>query len=148
MADNPEIILAGVADVASSLGMSMANTGSVGDPSAVLRQGQIALVVAGPSGVWEGWSKEDVRKHLSSRVRRSMADLKRAEVIPGGVEPGDEERFNLLVPSPQDILVVFAGGPEGSVCAVIPSWGPKVASTAVTKAIRRPVQSIGETPKY
>ncbi len=138
MADRPQIILAGVADVASSLGTSMANTGSVGDPAAVVRQGQIALVVAGPSNVWEGWSKEDVGRHLSSRIRRSVADLKRVEVIPGGVEPGDEERFVPLVPSPEDILVVSGGGQEGPSCAVIPSWGPKVASTAVTKAVKRP----------
>ena len=40
------------------------------------------------------------------------------------------------VPSPEDILVVFAGGAEASTCAVIPSWGPKVGSTAVTRAVR------------
>ena len=138
MASRPEAILAGVADVASSLGTSMANAGSVGDTSTVVRQGQIAVVVAGTSDVWDGWSKEDVRQHLFQKVRRSVADLKRAEVIQGGVEPGDEARFIPLVPSPDDILVVFAGGPEGPVCALIPSWGPKVSSTAVTKAIRLP----------
>ena len=136
MSGRPEVILSGVADVASSLGTSMATSGSVGDTSAVLRQGQIALVVAGTCDVWEGWSKEDVRQYLCPRVRRSVGDLKRVEVIPGGVEPGDEERFISLVSSPEDILVVFAGGQEGSLCAVIPSWGPKVASTAVTKAIK------------
>ncbi len=138
MAAKPEIILTGVADVASSLGTSMANTGSVGDTSAILRQGQIAVIVAGTSDVWEGWSKEDVRQYLFPRVRRSVADLKRVEVIPGEVEPGDAERFISLVPSPDDILAVFGGGPENPVCALIPSWGPKVSSTAVTRAIRLP----------
>ena len=38
-------------------------------------------------------------------------DLKRVEVIPGGVEPGDEERFISLVSSPEDILVVFRRWP-------------------------------------
>ena len=135
MAAKPEIILTGVADAASSLGTSMANDGSVGDTSAMVRQGQIALVVAGTSAVWKGWSKEDLRRYLFSKVRRSVADLKRVEVIPGEVEPEDDQRFVPLVPSPDDILVVFAGGPEGSVCALIPSWGPKVASTAVTKVV-------------
>ena len=138
MASKPEIILTGVADVASSLGTSMANSGSVGDTSSVVRQGQIALVVAGTSAIWEGWSKEDLRQYLFSKVRRSVADLKRVEVISGDVEPGDEERFVPLVPSPDDILAVCAGGPEGPVSALIPSWGPKVSSTAVTKAIRPP----------
>ena len=136
MAAKPEIILAGVADVASSLGTSLSNTGSVGDTSTIVRQGQIALVVAGTSDVWEGWSKEDLRQYLFPRVRRSLADLKRVEVVHGDLEPGDEERHIPMIPAPDDILVVSAGGPEGPVCALIPSWGPKVASTAVTRAIR------------
>ena len=137
-ASKPEAILTCVADVASSLGTSMANTGSVGDTSAILRQGQIAMVVAGTSDVWDGWSKEDVRQYLQPRVRRSVADLKRVEVIEGDVEPGDAERFIPLVPSADDILVVFGGGQEGPTTALIPSWGAKVSSTAVTKAIRLP----------
>ena len=136
MASKPEIILVGVADVASSLGSSLANSGSVGDTSAMLRQGQIVLVAAGTSDVWEGWSKADVRQYVASRVRRSMAELKRVEVIKGDVKPGDDERFIPLVASPDDILVVAAGGPEVPLCALIPSWGPNVSSTAVTKAVR------------
>ena len=138
MADRPEIILTGVADAASSLGTSLANAGSVGDTSTMVRQGQIALVVAGTSNVWDGWSKKDVREYLCPRVRRSVADLKRVKMISGDVEPGDEERFVPLVPTPDDIMVVFGGGPEGPVCALIPSWGPNVSSTAVTKAVRSP----------
>ena len=138
MALKPEIILAGVADGASCLGTSMANTGSVGDTSAILRQGQIALVVAGTSDVWDGWSKKDLRQFLLPRLRRTVADLKRVEVIRGDVEPEDEERFVQLVASPDDVFVVFAGGPEMTICALIPSWGPKVSSTAVTRVIREP----------
>ena len=138
MVPPPEVILDGVADVASSLGTSMANSGSVGDTSAILRQGEIAVVVAGTSDVWQGWSKEDLRQHLFMRVRRSVGDLKRARMMEGGLEHGDDESFLPLVPSPNDILVVFGGGSEGPTCAVIPSWGPKVSSTAVTKAIAQP----------
>ena len=137
-APEPEIILSAVADAASSLGTSMANIGSVGDTAAVVRQGEIAVVVAGTSEVWEGWSKGDVRRHLFGRVRRSVADLKQAKMMEGVQEPGDEERFIGLVPSPDDILVVFGGGPENPVCAVVPSWGPKVSSTAVTRAVALP----------
>lgn len=132
----PEIVLTGVADVASSLGTSMANSGSVGDTSVGVRQGQIALVVAGTKDVWEGWSKAQARQFLHDRIRRSVADLKRVNVIEGELEPGDEERYVPLIPAPEDILLVFAGGPEGPVSALIPSWGPKVGSTAVTKAVR------------
>ena len=136
MAATPETMLAGAADVASSLGTSMANSGSVGDTSAMVRQGEIGLVVAGASDVWEGWSKADVRDYMHPLVRRSLADLRGAKAVPGEVEPGDDRRYVSLVPSPEDILVVFAGGAEANTCAVIPSWGPKVGSTAVTKAVR------------
>jgi hypothetical protein len=138
MAAIPEIILEGVADVASSLGSSLSNSGSVADTTVPVRQGQIALVVAGTRDVWEGWSKDDVRRYLRPRVRRSVADLKRVLVIKGDPEPGDDTRYIQLVPDPEDILVVFGGGAEGPVSALIPSWGPKVSSTAVTKAVRPP----------
>ena len=42
------------------------------------------------------------------------------------------------VAEPEDILVVFAGGEERTMCAVMPSWGPKVASTSVVRAIAVP----------
>ena len=135
MAAAPEVMLEGAADVASSLGTSMANSGSVGDTAALVRQGQIGLVIAGTSDLWQGWSKADVREYLHPRVRRSLADLRRVKVVAGEVESGDEARYVSLVPSPEDILVVFAGGVEANACAVIPSWGPKVASTAVTRAV-------------
>ena len=134
----PELIVAGAADVASSLGTNMATGGSVGDISAMVRQGQIALVMAGTSDVWDGWSKADVRAELHPKIRRSVADLKYVRVLEGDPEPGDESRFVSLIPTPEDILVVFAGGPENSMCGIIPSWGPKVASTAVTKTIKTP----------
>ena len=138
MEAKPELILAGVADMASSLGASLTQRAPIGSSSSILRQGQIVLVVSGPSDVWQGWSKEDVRQYLFPMARRSVADLKRAEVLDGEVEPGDQGRFLPLIPSPDDILVVFAGGAEGPFCAYIPSWGPPSVSAAVTKAIKSP----------
>ena len=61
--------------------------------------------------------------------------MKNAWVLPEPVEPGDDGRFLSLVPEPEDILLVFAGGVEANMSSVIPSWGPKVGSTAVTKAV-------------
>ena len=132
---HPEAILHALADAASSLGTSMSTSGSVGDPAAGLRQGQIAVTIAGNSALWQEWTKSQVRDYLHHRIRRSMADLKRAQVLPGSVESGDEEAFLSLIPEPDDILLVFAGGEESNMSSVIPSWGPKVASTAVTKEI-------------
>tara|TARA_B100000315_G_scaffold256224_1_gene301643 strand:- start:1094 stop:2152 length:1059 start_codon:yes stop_codon:yes gene_type:complete len=132
----PEAILHAVADVASTLGTSMSTSGSVGDRSVGVRQGEIAVTIAGNSAIWRDWTKEQVRNHLHDRIRRSVADLKNAGVLPQPVEPGDGERFLPLVPEPEDILLLFAGGEESNMSSVIPSWGPKVGSTAVTKEVR------------
>ena len=136
----PDAILHAIADAASSLGTSMSTSGSVGDPSARLRQGQVAVTIAGASSLWTDWSKDQVKAYLHTRIKRSVADLKRAQVLPqspeGTPDAGDEETYVSLVPEPDDILLVFAGGEESNMSSVIPSWGPKVASTAVTKEIR------------
>lgn len=133
----PEAILYAIADVASSLGTSLSTAGSVGDPEQGIRQGEIVVTIAGSSGLWQDWSKAEVRNYLHARIRRSVADLKGAQVLAGAVEPGDGERFLSLIPAAEDILVVFAGGEESNMSSVIPSWGPKVASAAVTREIRR-----------
>lgn len=133
----PEAILYAIADVASSLGTSLSTAGSVGDPEQGIRQGEIVVTIAGSSSLWQDWSKAEVRNYLHARIRRSVADLKGAQVLAGAVEPGDAERFLSLIPAAEDILVVFAGGEESNMSSVIPSWGPKVASAAVTREIRR-----------
>ncbi|MCH7625847.1 MAG: hypothetical protein IIC83_07980 [Chloroflexi bacterium] len=134
----PENIVFTVADVASSLGTSMSTVGSTSDDSAVVRQGEIAIVVSGQSNVWDGWSKDDFKRALLPRLKRSMADLKRAGEVREELSPGDEETYLQLVAGIEDIIVVFAGGEERTTCAVIPSWGPRVSSSSVSKAIRVP----------
>ena len=131
----PDSIIDTVADVTSSLGTSMSTVGSTGDTSSVVRQGEVAVVVSGDSSVWDGWSKDDFRRALHPKLKRSLADLKRVEQVQADPEPGDEDRYLSLVPEPEDILLVFAGGQENTLCAVMPCWGPKVASTAVTKPV-------------
>lgn len=133
----PTNVLDCAADVASTLGSSLSTSDSVGDMSIPVRQGQVAIVIAGASSFWEGWSKLDVRAYLFRRIRRSLADLKRANVIPGTVEPDDADHYVPFVPTPDDILVIAGGAPDatGYRCAVILSELPKVASMAVTKPI-------------
>ena len=133
---NPEAILHSIADAASALGTSMATTGSVGDRDAELRQGEIGITIAGKADLWRDWTKDRVREHLHARIGRSAADLKRAGVLNGDLEPGDEDRFMPLLADPKDILLVFAGGEESNASSVIPSWGPNVSSTSVSKEVK------------
>ena len=135
---HPEAILHAIADAASSLGTSMSTSGSVGDPAAGLRQGQVAVTIAGNSSLWQDWTKAQVKDYLHRRIRRSVADLKEAQVLPGPTQPGDGQDFLSLIPEPDDILLVFAGGEESNMSSAIPSWGPKVASTAVTMEVLQP----------
>jgi hypothetical protein len=79
-----------------------------------------------------GWSKSDVRRYLAEHARRTVADLKRGGGLAGEVAPGDERHYIPVVEQPDDIMIIAAGGDEGALSAVIPSWGPKVSSTAVT----------------
>ena len=58
--NRPETMLYSTADVISSLGTSMSSVGSVGDTSSVVRQGEVVVVFAGTSDVWEDWTKDDV----------------------------------------------------------------------------------------
>ena len=131
----PEAILHAIADAASSLGTSLSTSGSVGERGPGVRQGQIAVTIAGNSGLWQDWSKDRVRQFLHPRIQRSVADLKEASVFSGPPEAGDSGQFVSLVPEEEDILLIFAGGEESNMSSVIPSWGPKVASTAVTREI-------------
>ena len=133
---HPEPIMMAIADVASSLGSNMSTSGSVGDTGIGVRQGQIVVTIAGNSNLWKDWTKSQIKEYLFNRTQRSVADLKAAMVLKGDPEPSDSQIMIPLIPEPDDILLVFAGGEESNMSSVIPSWGPKVGSTAVTKLIR------------
>ena len=131
----PVPILTAIADTASSLGTNMSTSGSVGETGTGVRQGEIVVTIAGNAGLWADWSKDQVRDFIFQRARRSVAELKQAQVLAGDVEPGDESTPVSLIPDQSDILLLFAGGEEANMSSIIPSWGPKVGSTAVTRVI-------------
>ena len=133
---HPEPIMMAIADVASSLGSNMSTSGSVGDTGIGVRQGQIVVTIAGNSNLLKDWTKSQIKEYLFNRTQRSVADLKAAMVLKGDLEPSDGQIMIPLIPEPDDILLIFAGGEESNMSSVIPSWGPKVGSTAVTKLIR------------
>jgi hypothetical protein len=131
----PEGILTTIADVMSSLGTSLTTSGSVANSASGTRQGEMVVVIAGEHMQTisrHGWSKRDIRAYLSEHARRTVADLKRGGGLPGPVEPGDEHEYVAVLEGADDLMIVAAGGNEGTISAVIPSWGPKVSSTAVT----------------
>ncbi len=105
------------------------------------------LLVIGPEHARtiadEGWSKQDIKQFLFDTIRRSSREL-----LPGpdGAE-GTRHRFDQSArapdelvpkfPSPEEIIVVVAGGTAGRFSVAIPGWlGGKHGSQPVTKPIR------------
>ena len=70
-----------------------------------------------------GWSREDVQRYCFEHSRASVAELKRANLMPGAVTPDDERKTSTLVETPQDFLVLSAGGRAGVQSAFVPGWG-------------------------
>jgi hypothetical protein len=80
-----------------------------------------------------GWSKKDMREyvHEAARVtRREWRTVGKAAVA----GRKDEDRVYTALRSPDDLLVIAAGGPAGGFGAIVPPWyGSK--SLAVTTRI-------------
>jgi hypothetical protein len=90
----------------------------------------------------EGWSKADVRRCLHETVRRPAREL-----VPGpdgaetgrlkdpAVGQGPDARIAKF-PSPEEIVIVVAGGTAGRFSAVVPGWmGGELGSRPVTRRI-------------
>ena len=83
-----------------------------------------------------GWQKKDIREYVfrSARVRRqAWAAVGKQNIVDRG--KGPEQEFTALR-SPEDLLVVAAGGPAGGFGAVIPPW-LGTWSHAVTRTIEK-----------
>jgi len=90
----------------------------------------------------EGWSKQDVRQFLFTTVRRPYRELAPG---PEGAEgsrlrfdptPRAPEELVPKFPSPEEVMVVVAGGTAGRFSAAIPGWlGGKHGSQPVTKLV-------------
>jgi hypothetical protein len=111
---------------------AMRNPGMIGQPN-------YCLVLAGEHmrtiGA-DGWSKSDIRKFVFENTKNSVAHFKRTGRIAGAVKPEDESTMRPLVLTPDDLLVVAAGGRAGSFSAYIPGWGSRTSSQAVTVTIK------------
>lgn len=106
----------------------------------VRSQPQYVLVIAGEHMqvmAKGGWSKDDIKRFCYEHSQISHAELKRINVMPGEMTPGDDTTMYALVESPEDFIVVAAGSRAGAFSAFIPGWGSKSTSRSITKEIRR-----------
>jgi hypothetical protein len=81
-----------------------------------------------------GWSKGDIREYTFEHAhvqRRQWRDVGKASVA----GRKDEERVYRALRTPDDLLVVAAGGPAGGFGAIVPPWYGK-NSLAVTMPVR------------
>jgi hypothetical protein len=86
----------------------------------------------------DGWSKDDIRQFCFEHTRTSAAELKRINVMPGNLTPEDEHTLSSVVQTPEDFMVVAAGGRAGAFSAFIPGWSGKRNSESVSKEINLP----------
>ena len=98
--------------------------------------GNYAIVVSGQHRqifAAAGWSKRDLRDCVHERARVSRREWR--AVGKSAVAPRkDEDAIYTALRSPDDLLVIAAGGPAGGFGAILPPWyGTK--SLAVTKGI-------------
>jgi len=105
----------------------------------VMGQTQYMLVIAGEhmrTIAGDSWTKADIRRFVFEHTQSSHAHLRKTQRMAGPIQPGDEARMRPLVPSPDDILIVAAGGRAGAFSAYIPGWGTRRATQAVTKEVK------------
>jgi hypothetical protein len=120
--------------VLTTLADSMRISGTVMGQStyAVILAGEHMRTIAG-----SGWGKKEIRQFLFDHTKNSHAHLKRTQRMAGAAQPADETTMRPLVASPDDILVVAAGGRAGAFSAFVPGWGSARNSEAVTKEVKR-----------
>jgi hypothetical protein len=80
----------------------------------------------------EGWSVAALQERLFHASRRTLADLKRSGRIEDAIEPGDEHASRPRGRTPDDLLLLVAGGDAGCSSAWFPSWSRGRGSVAVT----------------
>ena len=120
--------------VLTTLADSMQISGTVMGQStyAVILAGEHMRTIAG-----SGWGKKEIRQFLFDHTKNSHAHLKRTQRMAGAIQAADETTMRPLVASPDDILVVAAGGRAGAFSAFVPGWGSAKNSQAVTKEVKR-----------
>ena len=144
-ANTPEQVLLTIADTMSHLG-SITSKGQ----TTIVMGPEHAHLIAG-----QGWSKADVKGFLHQHARRPVEDLDRvakAYLGVGGAGTAGSDGYVHQGQTPEDILLVVAGGRNAGVSTVVYPWGRRLSSDVgahpsagvpsmdfVTKEIREPV---------
>ncbi len=116
---------------------AMANLGSAN----IMGQSQMAVIWAGEHAETfrkAGWTRAQIKQELYRHARRTHGDLKRAGRMPGPEAPNDETTWRHVVRTPEDFILVHAGGKAGSFSAVLPGWGNNAATRSVTIPVALP----------
>src|SRR6185503_5229628 len=106
----------------------------------VMGQPNYCLVIAGEhmrTIAGGGWGKKEIREFVWKQTQNTHAHLKRTNRMTGAIQPDDEQKLRPLVASPDELLVVAAGGRAGAFSCFIPGWSSAKTSQAVTKEIKR-----------
>ena len=120
------------AGILTTLCDTMRNPGMAGQPNyCVVLAGEHMRTIAA-----DGWSKADIRAFVFENSKSSIAHFKRTGRAPGPVKPEDESTMRPIVMTPEDILVVAAGGRAGSFSCYIPGWATRTSSQAVTVPVK------------
>ena len=82
-----------------------------------------------------GYTVAALQAHLFHASRRTIADLKRGGRIEGAIAPGDDVATRPRGLTPDDLLVLVAGGDAGASSAWFPTWSRGRGSVAVTAPI-------------
>lgn len=84
----------------------------------------------------EGWNKAQIRQALFERATRPLAEFKRLNGIPeSAISAEDAQIPYRYMSSPDDVLLVTAGGKAGGFSAIVPPWAAGADSLPVTRAI-------------
>lgn len=141
-ADAPHQILEhsrGAEQLLETMADSMAALGNYG---LVTRPGEFVVVLCPEHAAIvaaDGWSRADVKRFLHERARRPLHLLKARGHVEGAIAAGDESRLEPITTSPDDILLLVAGG-AGRFSAHIPRW----AGSGVHHSVIKPVGACAE----
>src|SRR5262249_15670311 len=84
----------------------------------------------------EGWNKAQIRQDVYERATRSLAEFKRLNgLLDERIAIEDEQTWYRYMSSPDDLLIVTAGGKAGGFSAIVPPWAAGASSLPVTRAI-------------